>query len=86
MCSTLVPEPLEARKGKWFPGTGVTDGCQMPCGCWEWNLGPLLLSVLGPCLVQTHTDPVHDAAVSGSLSPEGRDLMETSHLGLSVPR
>ena len=24
-----------------FPGNGVTDGCEMPCGCWELNLGPL---------------------------------------------
>ena len=22
-------------------GTGVTDGCELPCGCWEWNPGPL---------------------------------------------
>jgi hypothetical protein len=21
--------------------TGVTDGCQVPCGCWELNLRPL---------------------------------------------
>jgi hypothetical protein len=21
------------------PGTGVTDGCEPPCGCWESNLG-----------------------------------------------
>jgi len=23
------------------PGTGVTDGCEPPCGCWEVNPGPL---------------------------------------------
>jgi hypothetical protein len=22
-------------------GTGVTDRCELPCGCWELNLGPL---------------------------------------------
>ena len=22
-------------------GTGVTDGCELPCGCWEPNSGPL---------------------------------------------
>jgi hypothetical protein len=22
-------------------GTGVTDGCKLPCGCWELNPGPL---------------------------------------------
>lgn len=20
---------------------GVVDGSELPCGCWEWNLGPL---------------------------------------------
>ena len=24
-----------------LPGTGVTEGYESPCGCWEWNLGPL---------------------------------------------
>ena len=23
------------------PGTGVTDSCELPCGCWELNLCPL---------------------------------------------
>ena len=23
------------------PGTGVTDGCETPCGCWEFHLGLL---------------------------------------------
>ena len=23
------------------PGTGVKDGYELPCGCWESNLGPL---------------------------------------------
>ncbi|ERE74288.1 E3 ubiquitin-protein ligase [Cricetulus griseus] len=22
-------------------GTGVTDSCELPCGCWELNPGPL---------------------------------------------
>ena len=22
-------------------GTGVSDSCELPCGCWELNLGPL---------------------------------------------
>ena len=22
-------------------GTGITDSCELPCGCWELNLGPL---------------------------------------------
>jgi len=28
-------------KGVRSPGTGVTDRCELPCGCWELNLGPL---------------------------------------------
>jgi hypothetical protein len=23
------------------PGTGATDKCELPCGCWELNPGPL---------------------------------------------
>jgi hypothetical protein len=23
------------------PGTGVTDSCELQCGCWELNLGLL---------------------------------------------
>ena len=23
------------------PGTGITDCCELPCGCWELNWGPL---------------------------------------------
>ena len=23
------------------PGTGVTSTCELPCGCWELNPGPL---------------------------------------------
>ena len=24
-----------------FPGTGITDSCKLPCGCWELNQVPL---------------------------------------------
>lgn len=24
-----------------FSGTGITDGCELPCECQEWNPGPL---------------------------------------------
>ena len=24
-----------------YPETGVTDSCELPCGYWELNLGPL---------------------------------------------
>jgi len=29
------------RKGTGSSGTGITDGCERQCGCWELNLGPL---------------------------------------------
>jgi hypothetical protein len=28
-------------EGVGAPGTGVTDSCELPCGCWEPNLSPL---------------------------------------------
>ena len=28
-------------EGLRSPGTAVTHGCDLPCGCWELNLGPL---------------------------------------------
>lgn len=32
--------PVEARReGIGSPGTGVTDGCESSCGCWELNPG-----------------------------------------------
>lgn len=38
MCTLLF---LEARKGAKSPGTGVTDVCELPCGFWKLNPGPL---------------------------------------------
>jgi hypothetical protein len=32
---------VETRRGIASPGTGVTDSCELPCECWELNLGPL---------------------------------------------
>jgi hypothetical protein len=29
----------QKRELKQSPGTGVTDGCELPCGFWELNLG-----------------------------------------------
>lgn len=35
-------EPAERPQRSFgFPETGVTDGCEQPWGCWEFNLGPL---------------------------------------------
>ena len=36
-----VPHVFSALGGQWSSGTGDTDSCEIPCGCWEWNLGPL---------------------------------------------
>ena len=33
--------PSEARRVCQFCGTGITDGSEPPCGCWELNTGPL---------------------------------------------
>ena len=29
-------------RGHWSLGTEVTDSCEVPCGCWELNLGLLV--------------------------------------------
>ena len=33
--------PGEVRKVIECPGTGVMGGCELPCGCWDPNSGPL---------------------------------------------
>lgn len=32
---------VEAREGTGSIGTGIMNGCKLPCGCWELNTGPL---------------------------------------------
>lgn len=48
------PVPTEAKKSVGCLGTGVADGCELPCGCWALNLGPfqeyIVLLTVGPCL------------------------------------
>ena len=42
MCAMLCLVPPEGQKrGSFPPVTGVIDGCELLCGCWELNLGPL---------------------------------------------
>ena len=36
VCVPSVPE-----KDIRSPETGVTESCELPCGCWESNPGPL---------------------------------------------
>jgi hypothetical protein len=33
--------PQRPKEGVTSPRTGVKKGCELPCGCWEVNLGPL---------------------------------------------
>lgn len=42
MCTTCVQCPWRPEKGIGFPGTGVLDGCEPPCGYWEPNSDPML--------------------------------------------
>ena len=40
--STCLRAPMEASRERQIPpGNGLTDGCELPCGCWELNPGPL---------------------------------------------
>ena len=51
-CMSVHRVHTEARRGCQIPGTGVTDGCELSCGCWEFNLGPLEeLSYLSEILI-----------------------------------
>lgn len=64
MCTSCVQYPQKPEEGLTSPETG--EGPELPCGCWEWNLGPLeeqqpgLLSALTslrpphPCLHTFH--------------------------------
>lgn len=38
LMSTCV---LRLQEGTGCPETGVLEGCELPCGCWEPNLSPL---------------------------------------------
>jgi hypothetical protein len=52
LCIKTCAWGLESRIGYWIGslGTGVTDGGNLLCGCWESNLGlleeqPMLLTI-----------------------------------------
>lgn len=40
LCVFLVPSDVRKR-GHKTPKAGVTYGCELPCGCWNSNPGPL---------------------------------------------
>ncbi|ERE84501.1 E3 ubiquitin-protein ligase [Cricetulus griseus] len=46
--------PRKPEKGIGYFGNGVIDSCELPCGCWESNPGPLqeqqVLLTMGPSL------------------------------------
>jgi hypothetical protein len=55
MCDTSISDIFKRpEEGFRFPITGVTDVCELPCGCWESNLGLLgkwpVLSTVEPFL------------------------------------
>jgi hypothetical protein len=41
LCTTCALSPWGPEEDMRPPGTGVTDGCELPCGCWKLNPGPL---------------------------------------------
>lgn len=41
LCTTCAHGPHRGQKSVQSPRTGITDGCEPLCGCWEWKPGPL---------------------------------------------
>jgi hypothetical protein len=41
LCSVCMQGLWRLIEGVGFHGIGVADSCELPCGCWELNLGPL---------------------------------------------
>lgn len=55
MCTTCVQYLWRPEVGVQVSATGVTGGCELPCGCWELSTDPLqdqpvLLTTESPCL------------------------------------
>lgn len=84
-----------ARRGHFVPETGVGDGCEAPCRCWELNLDPfseLSLQLPKMATYKEENNVLQDAAARGSptLNP---DLFSTLPLpyagrglwGVSLP-
>ena len=51
MCIDVLPACISVLR---VLGSGVTGSCELPCGCWELNPGPLedqpVLSIAEPSL------------------------------------
>lgn len=41
LCTICMQCPWTSEDGVRSPGTGFTGGCELSCGCWDPNLGPL---------------------------------------------
>jgi hypothetical protein len=42
LCALMLSLPAcMMHEGVGSPGTGITDSCDLPYGCWQLNLGPL---------------------------------------------
>jgi hypothetical protein len=66
-----VPEGI--RKVIMSLGTGVTNDCELPCGCWEATLGSLsqqpVLLTAEPSLSSLTSDVKPDQEAEGLSSP-----------------
>ena len=40
VCLSTIFSYRDQKEGLRSHGTGVTDGCELTCGCWDLNLGP----------------------------------------------
>lgn len=42
MCAMCVPDVYGGQRGHFeSPSRGIRDGCELLCGCWKLNPGPL---------------------------------------------
>ena len=63
MCALFLVS-VDAKSGHSIPETGVSDGCELQCGCWGLNLGPLQEQLLS-------TDPSLQSPVPASFHMVG---------------
>jgi hypothetical protein len=74
----------KSEEGVRSTGTGVTDGCKLPSGCWELNLRPLeeqpLFLTAEPSL-----QPQYKAFLGTSYGPIDKTF-NSQPLGLTVDR
>jgi hypothetical protein len=41
LCIMCMQYPQRPEEGTGSCGTGGPDSCELPCGLWEWNPGPV---------------------------------------------